>query len=112
MKKKLIITETQLKNLKSKLNETAHSAMVKKIKEELDANYQPIGKFVREGGDYKNQPMMEVKVDGEAISPESLFKYLNSKYIVGEEFIKQVIRDWVDGKITDDYRLSKNVSLK
>ncbi len=112
MKKKLIITETQLKNLKFKINETAHSSMVKKIKEELDANYQPITKFIRQGGDYKNQPMLEVKVDGEAITPEALFKYLNSKYIVGEDFIQQVIKDWVDGKITDDYRLSKNVSLR
>ena len=112
MKKKLIITETQLKNLTLKLNETAHSSMVKKIKEELDANYQPIMKFIRQGGDYKNQPMLEVKVDGEAITPEALYKYLNRKYIVGEEFLQQVIRDWVDGTITDDYRLSKNVSLR
>ena len=112
MKKKLIITETQLKKLTLKLNETAHSAMVKKIKEELDANYQPIMKFVRQGGDYRNQPMLEIKLDGEAITPEALFKYLNRKYIVSEEFLQQVIRDWVDGKITDDYRLSKNVSLR
>ena len=112
MRKKLIITENQLTKLKDNLTETAHSSMVKKIKEELDANYTPIMKMIRQGGDYKHQPMLEVKVDGEAISPEALFKYLNSKYIVGEEFIQQVIRDWVDNKITSDYRLTKNVPLR
>jgi hypothetical protein len=31
---------------------------------------------------------------------------------MGEEFTQQVIRDWVDGTITDNFMLSKNVPLK
>ena len=36
---------------------------------------------------------------------------MKSKYKTGDEFTKQVIRDWMYGNITDDYRLSKNVPL-
>ena len=112
MKKKLIITESQFNHLKKTLNENnVHSRIVKQMKEELDANYSPISKFVREGGEYFEQTMIEVKTDGEAISAKDLFEYMKYKYKVGESFTQQVIRDWVDGKITNDYRLSKNVSL-
>ena len=44
MKKKLIITEGQMTRLKQRIVEMeGHTAMVNKIKEELDANYKPIG---------------------------------------------------------------------
>ncbi len=35
-----------------------------------------------------------------------------SKYDVSENFLSQVIKDWVDKKISDDYRLSKNVPMR
>jgi hypothetical protein len=111
MKKKIIITERQFSRLKQSLNENAHSTMVKKMKEDLDMNYETVQKFVREGGEYYETPMIEVKADGEVISPKSLYEYIKYKYNVGEDFTKQVIRDWVFGKITDDYQLSKNVAM-
>jgi hypothetical protein len=112
MKQKLIITESQLERLKSSLNESVvHSNMVKRMKEDLDKNYQPIEKFVREGGEYESRAMIMVNADEEVITPKDLYEYLKYKYKMGEEFTKQVIRDWVDGKITDDFRLSKNVAL-
>lgn len=112
MKTKLIITESQFSVLKDYISEsTAHSTIVKQMKKELDANYKPISKFVREGGEYSEQPMIQINADEEAITPKDLYEYMKNKYSVGSDFIKQVIRDWVDGKITKDYRLSKNVSL-
>lgn len=111
MKKRLIITESQLNRLKSMLNETAHSSLVKRMKEELDKNYTPIEKFVREGGEYYEKPMVMVKADEEMITPKDLYEYMKNKYKVGDVFTKQVIKDWMFGKITDDYRLSKNVAL-
>ena len=112
MKKKLIITEGQLERLKLHITEgSAHSNIVKRIKKELDKNYSPIEKFVRKGGEYFNKPMIMVKADDEAITPKSLYEYIKSKYKTGDEFTKQVIRDWIYGNITDDYRLSKNVAL-
>lgn len=111
MKKRLIITENQLNRLKVRLNETAHASLVKQMKAELDKNYTPIEKFVREGGEYFEKPMVMVNADEEAITPKALYEYMKYKYKVGEAFIKQVIKDWVFGKITDDYRLSKNVAL-
>ena len=112
MKKKLIITEGQLERLKAMITEgAAHSKIVKQMKDELDMNYQPIEKFVREGGEYYEKPMVMVKADEEAITPKALYEYLKFKYKMGDDFTKQVIRDWMFGKITDDYRLSKNVAL-
>ena len=111
MKKRIIITESQLKMLKNRINENTHFRIVKRMKEELDKNYTPVEKFVREGGEYFDKKMIMVKVDEELITPKDLYEYLKNKYKVGDEFTKQVIRDWVDKKITDDYRLSKNVSL-
>ena len=112
MKKKLIITEGQLQRLKTTLTENAmHSRIVKQMKEELDLNYEPVEKFVREGGEYFEKPMVKIKSDNEIISPKSLYEYMKHKYKMGDDFTKQVIKDWVYGKITDDYRLSKNIPM-
>lgn len=112
MKKRLIITESQLERLKKVITEsTAHSSVVKQMKNELDNNYAPIEKFVREGGEYFEKAMIMIKADEELITPKAIFEYLKSKYKTGDDFTKQVINDWVHGKITDDYRLSKNVPM-
>jgi hypothetical protein len=112
MKKKIIITESQMNRLRFNLVEnSAHSVMVKQMKEELDSNYEPVAKFVREGGEYFEKPMITVKADNEVITPKSLYEYMKYKYKVNDEFIKQVISDWMFNKITDDYGLSKNVPL-
>lgn len=113
MRKKLIITESQYKKLEQILTEnTAHSNMVRQMKEFLDYGYEPVQKFVREGGEYYNRPMIMIKLDEEIISPKALLEYLKSKFNAGDEFIKQVIRDWVSGNISEDYQLSKNVSME
>jgi hypothetical protein len=113
MKTKLKITESQLERLKGSIIENrVHSSIVRQMKEELDMNYEAIEKFMREGGEYFEKPMIMVKADEEVISPKALFEYMKYKYNVGDEFTKQVIRDWVDGNISDDYRLSKNVSMR
>lgn len=112
MKTKIIITESQLSRLKANLVESSvHTTIVKQMKEELDANYEPVAKFVREGGEYFEKPMITVKADNEVITPKSLYEYMKYKHKVNDEFIKQVIRDWMFGKISDDYRLSKNIPL-
>jgi hypothetical protein len=81
------------------------------MKTELDNNYRPIDKFVRQGGEYFEKQMIEVLADGEAITPKSLYEYLRYKYKGNDEFTKQVINDWVHGKIDDNYTLSKNIPL-
>ena len=61
MKNKLIITEKQLTHLKVYIKEgVAHSNIVKQMKDEMDMNYVPIDKFVREGGEYFAKPMFMV----------------------------------------------------
>jgi len=111
MKKKLIITESQMARLKKNImTESTHSSMVKRIKEELDANYLKTEKFVKEGGDYHSSLMFEIKADGEVISAEALCEYLTRKYKTKEDFTQQVIKDWVDGKISEHGMLSKNVT--
>jgi len=101
-----------MQRLEQNLTESAmYTSVVKQMKEELDNNYEPVDKFVREGGEYFEKPMVMIKADQEVITPKSLYEYLTYKYKMGEEFTKQVIRDWMFGKIGDDYRLSKNVPM-
>lgn len=112
MKKTIIITETQLKRLKNNIREgVVYTRMVERIKKDLDLNYEPSIGVMREGGEYFEEPMVKIKVDGEMITPKALYEYLKFKYKMGDDFTKQVIRDWMFGKITNDNRLSKNVAL-
>lgn len=112
MGKRLIISENQFKRLKEILTEgNMHSNMVRKIKTELDSNYEPTQKFIRKGGEYFEKHMILIKADNEVIDPKDLFEYLKYKYKVGDDFIKQVIKDWFFSKISDDHRLSKNVTI-
>jgi len=112
MRTKIIITEGQFNRLKNNLSEgVLHSTIVKQMKEDLDLNYEAIEKFVREGGEYNEKPMIKVKADNEVITPKSLYEYLKYKYKMGNDFTKQVIRDWMYGNISDDFNLSKNVSI-
>ena len=109
MKKKLIITESQYNRII--VETTMHSTMVKEMKDFLDSSYEPSENIMREGGEYFNKPMVKVKVDEEIISPKDLYEYMKYKFEAGDEFTKQVIRDWMFNKITDDYQLSKNVPM-
>ena len=112
MKKKLIITESQLQRLKVILSENnSYQNMVKEMKHELDTNYEVAEKYVKEGGDYTSETRFMVKVDEEVITAKNLFEYFKNKYDAGDDFIQQVIKDWVDGKITDSHGLSKNVPM-
>ena len=67
MKKKLIITESQLNRLKFNLTEnteyTDHANMVKTMVEELKNNYKIVEKYVKEGGDYKSVTMFEIVIE-------------------------------------------------
>ena len=112
MKKKLIITESQLARLKQLLAESSKTAlMVEKMKKDLDDHYTISNQFVKEGGEYTDTPMIKINVDGELISPKDLYDTMEYKYQNSREFTEQVIRDWFDGKITKNHMLSKNVAL-
>jgi hypothetical protein len=113
MKKKLIITESQFKNVKTVLAEnTMHARMVKEMKDFLDANYTPTENYVREGGEYFGKTMFKVNTDEELISAKQLYEYMQYKFGLGETFTQQVIKDWVSGKIGEDYMLSKHVPMR
>ena len=129
MKKKLIITESQLERLKVTLNEeNTHALIVKQLKNELDSNYEPIEKYVRKGGEYSPTAMVKSLTDEEEISVKELYDYMKYKHGIGDEtidetgdvssknkpskeFLKQVIKDWMFGNITDDYSLSRITPL-
>ena len=116
MKTKIKITETQYNRLKQLINEnTIEAITVRDIKKELDDNYIPSQNVVREGGEFHPKTMVMVKANEELISVANLYEYLKGKYQLGEqndEFMKQVIKDWVHGKISDNYGLSRPIALK
>lgn len=110
MTTKLIITEKQLSILKQKLNENAHESWVQKLEEDLNLNYEPMLGVVREEGEYHEEAMIKIKADDTETNVRGLYEYFKKKYKLGDEFTKQVIRDWMFGKIKDN-RLSKNVPI-
>jgi len=112
---KLIITESQFKTLKTfkkrqRLDESIAQQMVEKLVEDLNKNYEPMIGIMREGGEYHEEPMVKVKVDESEITPRELYEYFKKKYKLGDDFTKQVIQDWMFGKIKDN-QLSKNVPI-
>lgn len=111
MKKKLIITKSQYDRLKSINENNIHSNMVKTMKEFLDNSYRPVERFIHENGEYFETPMVEIKLSEEVITPKALYEYMKKKFKMGDEFTKQVIRDWMYNKISDDYDLTRNVSM-
>jgi len=109
---KLIITERQLEILKNHLNEYSHhESLVEKIVSDLNTNYEPMIGIMREDGEYHENPMIKIKVDDSEIGVADLYEYMKKKYKLGEEFIKQVIKDWMFGTVKDGNKLSKNVAI-
>lgn len=108
---KLIITERQLSVIKNHLTEnTHHEHLVEKLVSDLNANYEPMLGVMRENGEYREEPMVKVKVDEDSITPKQLYEYFKKKYKLGDEFTKQVIRDWMFGTLKGN-KLSKNVAV-
>jgi hypothetical protein len=66
---------------------------------------------IRDGGEYHDKPMIKIKIDGSEIEVSDLYKYMKKKYNLGDEFIKQVIKDWMFGTLKDGNKLSKNVAI-
>lgn len=107
---RLIITERQLEIIKRLNEDNVHSSLVERLVRDLNANYEPMIGVVRKEGEYHEEPMIKIKIDNSSTTPKELFLYLKAKYKIGSEFIKQVIKDWMFGKIEDN-KLSKNVPL-
>lgn len=111
MSVKMIITERQLEVLKKHLNESSvHENMVETMVKDLSTNYKPMLAAIREDGEYHDVPMFEVIVDGNEITASELYEYMKKKYNAGDEFTKQVIRDWAFGTLKGN-QLSKNVAM-
>lgn len=112
MKRKLLISENQLRMLTKLLTEdTDHSTVVKTIENDLNSNYRKAIETYRDGNEYKKRKVFEIIFDGNLISGEDLLKYFKLKYNYGNKFLQQVINDWCGGKIKNGM-LSKNVGLR
>lgn len=113
MNKKLIITESQYNRIfKNMINEGDYEIILDRVLSDLNKNYEKVNAVVKDYHDYRETPMIKVKVDGAVITPKNLLEYLKYSYhgVCGEEFLKQVVDDWYYDKIKDG-NLSKNVSL-
>lgn len=87
-----------------------HETLVEKLVADLNSNYEPMLGIVREDGEYYEEPMVKIKVDNTETTIKELYEYFKKKYKLGDEFTKQVIKDWMFGKIKDN-KLSKNVPI-
>lgn len=114
MKKKVIITESQLKKIVGTIKENEqHVTLVKRVYDDLSTNYEPaLGSF-NDGGEYEHKNLITKKVDGEQISLGALKNYLSNKYLkISDEFIEQVITDWYNGVLDGkNFQLTRNVNF-
>lgn len=110
---KIKITERQLSLLTSLIKEDSinNEILVKQVSEYLTKYYKPtVGRF-KKSGSYNDTPMFINKIDDEIISPENLLRHLKEKFTaIAPEYLSQIVRDWYDGKLNNDFLLSKNLS--
>ena len=112
MRKKIILLESQYDMLNGYLIERSdYQALVTRIVEDLNKNYRKAIENYMDAmsGDLRQRKVFEIIATEEIIDPLNLSKYLEKKYLVGEEFIHQLLEDWCDGKINGGL-LSRNVS--
>jgi hypothetical protein len=114
MGRRILITEQQLTNLVSYINESEeYNHLLKRIYNDLKMNYEPAVASVSDGIEYSLQSLVSKKVDGEKATLESVKNYLCAKNIdLNPEFVGQVIYDWYYGNINDkNLQLSRNVKF-
>jgi len=92
------------------MENTFYESLVEKLVNDLNLNYEPMLGIVREEGEYFEKPMIKVKADENEITPKDLYEYFLKKHKLGEEFTKQVIKDWMFGTLKGNM-LSKNVPI-
>lgn len=110
MKKKIMITEKQLNIIIE--NETIQNRIVKTIVNYLRNYYEPIIGIFPDKNDYTTGGLIHNNIDGTTLSPKALKERLKYKFgDLSDEFLEQIISDWFNDKITDDYLLSKPVSM-
>ena len=103
----------ELESVWHELIKEGQETMVKKIAEFLNGSYEPKTGVLRTFGEYDTKPTIINKIDGEALEPENVFLYLKRKFpTLSEDFLKQVMLDWYNGKFkTEKYTLSKTVAM-
>jgi hypothetical protein len=114
MRKKLRITESQLKTVVKLIKENEQfKHILKKITDDLILNYEQVVGTVNNGVEFTQKELVTKKVDGTQLTLGALLNYMSAKYTeVTPEFIKQVITDWYNGVLDGkNYKLSKNVKL-
>ena len=125
--KSVILTNEQVSRFKRRvLRETfaVNTTLVRKIRDYVDKNFS-YAKYddINEDGDVIQKIAIQVLGSNreplQTISPEKMLDKLDAKFngIIKDDnerrdFIKQVLSDWVDGKITKDGLLSVNSTGK
>lgn len=111
-KKRLIINEEQLKLITKVINEdnVNNKIIIKQVVDYLKKYYKPSYGTYKDKGGYNNIPMIQNQIDEELLPPENVLRHLKEKFNVSPDFLAQIVRDWYDGKLNNEYMLSKNVS--
>ena len=127
MGKSVILTTEQIRKFKGRVLKEAfavNTTLVNEIRDFLDKNFS-YAKYddIDENGDVISKIAIQVlSSNGEplqTISPEKMLDKMDSKFKEKlkddkerREFIKQILKDWVDGNITKDGLLSVNSTGK
>jgi hypothetical protein len=110
MKKKVLINERQLKLIVEE--ETLQNRIVKKIAKYLDTFYEPVKGISPKGDEYVTKGLVLNLVDETQLTPKVLRQHLEYKFgNLNKKFYQQVINDWFNGKLKNNFILSKPVKM-
>ena len=127
MEKSVILTSEQVGRFKRRLLKETFAVdtnLVRKIRDYVGKNYSyTLYDDINEDGDVVQKTAIQVLGSNreplQTISPEKMLDKLDAKFngIIKDDterrnFIKQVLADWIDGKITKDGLLSVNSTGK
>lgn len=113
MGKRIKITEQQVGVIiDSIFEDNNRERMVGKISGFLNQNYEPTKGTYKQGGEYHETGMLINKVNDEMITIKSVFDYIKYKFEgISEEFIKQILVDFMKGNLSKNNNISSNVQM-
>jgi len=109
MSKKLIITERQFRAIKNHIDETvANIRLRNRIHEFLQADYEPSGGVEELANEFYPKALIKKKINGEVITPEALYKYMQHKFVgVDKSILKDCLEGWYNGDYNKETGMRK-----
>ena len=95
--------------IKDHINETmANIRLRNRIHEFLNADYEPSGGVEELANEFYPKALIKKKINGDIITPESLYEYMKHKFTgVDESILKDCLEGWYNGDYDKEIGMRK-----